>query len=104
MTVFVAVIIAFSGGGDSPSAVATISVPINENITTVTPKKIELIPLGRNPPLSRRFDVPGDSTPGMKPHIIAPPRIKNRPKLTTLIKENQYSNSPKDLTENMLVK
>jgi hypothetical protein len=31
--------------------------------------------------------------------MIAPPRIKNRTRLTTLIKEDQYSNSPKDLTE-----
>jgi hypothetical protein len=35
---------------------------------------------------------------------MAPPRIKNKTILTTLISENQYSNSPNDLTEYKLVR
>ena len=44
------VLTAFTGSADSPAATATISDPINENITTVIPSNTELIPFGINPP------------------------------------------------------
>jgi hypothetical protein len=77
---------------------------MNENITSATPKNTELMPFGRKPPCSTRLVVPGDSTPGIRPKIIAPPRIKNKARLTTFIRENQYSNSPNDLTEYTFVR
>ena len=77
---------------------ATISDPINENITTVIPST-ELIPFGINPPCPIKFEVPGASVPGTNPKITARPRQRNKTILITLIKENQYSNSPNDFTE-----
>ncbi len=78
---------------------ATISDPINENITTVIPSSTELIPFGINPPCPTKFEVPGASVPGTNPKITASPRQRNKTILITLIKENQYSNSPNDFTE-----
>ena len=107
ITLFVAVFTAFTGSADSPAATATISDPINENITTVIPSSTELIPFGINPPCPTKFEVPGASVPGTNPKITASPRQRNKIILITLIKENQYSNSPNDFTEkhsSMLIK
>ena len=43
--------------------------------------------------------MPGASVPGTNPKITARPRQRNKIILITLIKENQYSNSPNDFTE-----
>ena len=59
----------FSGCSDSPAAIATISVPIKENITTAIPIKTELIPVGKNPPFPRRLETPGDAIPWNIPQI-----------------------------------
>ncbi len=42
----------FTGSADSPAATATISDPINENITTVIPSSTELIPFWHKSSLS----------------------------------------------------
>ena len=67
ITLFVAVLLLFTGSADSPAATATISDPINENITTVIPSSTELIPFGINPPCPTKFEVPGASVPGTNP-------------------------------------
>src|SRR5690625_3160396 len=103
MTLFVEIRTDFAGCFDSPAAMATISVPINEKITTVIPIRTELKPVGMNPPLPNRLDVPGVAIPGYQLKITQSPNIRNATILTTLMRENQYSNSPKDLTENKFV-
>lgn len=42
----------------SPAAIATISDPMKEKMTTTMPSRTELGPLGKNPPAPARFSSP----------------------------------------------
>ena len=101
-TVFVALVTAFSGSGDSAAAIVAISAPTIEKITTTIAAKIAPTPSGKKPPFAVRL-LKSMSWPGQRPKTNSVPSTRKVTMVATLIPANQYSNAPNDATENRLV-
>ncbi|MNT54024.1 hypothetical protein D3C72_1911540 [compost metagenome] len=87
------------GFSDSPAAMPISSVPWNEKPTIIaTPIIAENPPANGASPMVQ-FCHPACSPPLRMPKIISTPMAIKMMTVVTLISENQYSASPKPLTE-----
>ncbi len=92
MDVRTALPMACFGSSASAAAIVTTSRPPNANTTAMNPAMTPPQPPGRK---SRRLARPGESTPGSRPTIAAPPSARKTTIAATLRPANQNSNSPK---------
>ena len=86
-----------SGSSDSAAAIVMISIPPKAKATTSSPAATPPNPLGAKPS-AKKTRAPTKSVPGRRPKISSTPMIKNAEITATLMKANQYSNSPKPRT------
>ncbi|SPY58161.1 Uncharacterised protein [Pseudomonas aeruginosa] len=89
----------FRGFSDSPAAMPISSVPWNEKPAIIATPTIAWKPPTKGASPMVKLLKPGDSTPCMMPKMVARPTPMKITTVTTLIRANQNSLSPKPRAE-----